>query len=252
MRGHVREVVGRMGHLHPRWRDEGMEHVRGRIQFLAVQAGDIFVNAPNVTLMGCQAGELFTTTNVDICVQNTAAYGQSLNQFGLIPANITKVQNGITFYGAGQSRVLVHGLIGPYRIISNFSNGRPLPDGSWSIFSTRIGDLSQNQDETFMVKMPPYPTPDGIDRSNFINVPVQTNTVPNATAATVFYGYEENGPRSSFFCTQRREACSLSTTPGSTLNLPGVPQRVIFYEIQYLDLNKNILQTSPTAAVAVP
>lgn len=216
-------------------------------------AGDVYINAPNVTLIGCQAGEQFDPSKIDICVNNTATYGQALAQFGLVPTNITKTQNGITFYGAGASRVLVRGLIGPYRIISNFSNAHPLPDGSWSIFASRVpGTIDQTTDETYLVKMPPTPTPDGIDRSNFINVPVQTTTVTNATTAKILYGYEENGPRTSFFCTQRAEPCSLSTVPGASINIPAVTQRVVFYQIQYLNSSNVILQTSPLQAAAVP
>jgi len=72
----------------------------------------------------------------------------------------------------------------------------------------------------------------------------------------VKYGYEENGPEEDFYCTQYKQTCYYSDQNlplNGTVNLQvGIPQRVIFYQVDYLDSSNNLVATGPITAYAVP
>lgn len=214
-------------------------------------AGDIYFNVPSLQELSpvCTSG----TRPVGICIENTAAYGEAMIQLGLLPANKIKVA-GRTVYGAGNSRVLLSPtMLGLYRWVGAYSNAHSLPDGSWALMPALFEDKTINSSKSiFAVKIPPYPASDGIDRSTYIPVSVTVPAVTGATTAKVFYGYEENGPRTAFHCTQRPEACSISAAPGSAVTLPGIPQRVVFYQITYYDSSGKLISTSPLGAKADP
>ena len=191
-------------------------------------AGNIYFNVPSLAMMGCNMSSFSTTQ--DICVQNTAAFGEQMNQFGLEP----DVDGGPRF-----SRALVSStMLGYPRIASVYSNARPLPDGSWALMPALATTANMPSGiPTFAVKLPPYPEPDGIDRTNYLNVSVVLPVVAGATSVRIDYGYEENGPRASHYCTQRAERCSTTGTPGTLVTLQGIPQRILFFHLAYLNSN---------------
>ena len=229
-------------------------------------AGNIYFNVPALVDSYC-AAQAAPGTVADICIQNTSAYGESLVQMGLTLADQTGTTkywsglntpsaNSIPVYGAGRSRVLLSPtMLGNYRMVGGFTNGRALPDASWALvpaLSPITSNVTNPPKRIFLVKIPPQPPVDGIDRSNYVPVPIQVPTVTSAATAKVFYGYEEDGARSAFYCTQQPDPCSVSSVPGSLVNLPGVPQRVLFYEVEYLDNSGNVLGKGPVNAAAVP
>lgn len=136
------------------------------------------------------------------------------------------------------------GLTGPgaqYQFLSPHG----IPDATWSLI--RPG-LAGGVRRDFLVKMPPPSEPDSIDRSTYVKVPVQ---LPAGLAfARARFGYVENGPVSSFFCTSRQEACladasafpfayeqtdTLTATAcasGCTVTVNAISGRVLYYAVE--------------------
>jgi len=216
---------------------------------LGSSPGQVYFNVAILTMFGCFGGENGSMVG-DFCVQHTAAYGQSLTQFGLTAGNLIGTKGGIPDYGAAKSRNLVRGLIGGYKNTAFFDNAHPLPDGSWALFPSRVSDLVV--DQTYLVKVPPYPAVDAIDRTNFENVPAPVTRAGTAVSVRISYGYEENGPRTNFYCTQRPEVCTLTGTINSTIMIPAIPQRVLFYRADYLDASNAVVGSDAVVAVPVP
>jgi hypothetical protein len=121
-----------------------------------------------------------------------------------------------------------------------------------------------------MAKLPPWPAPDGVDRSAFVPLPLQL-TAPaglGVANAIVEFGYREfNGN-----CTTRKEACianapvigavpfqfageNPSGAPCPTtcaIAIPAVSQRILYYTVQYRDASNKVLATTPLQALATP
>jgi len=55
--------------------------------------------------------------------------------------------------------------------------------------------------------VPPPFQPDGVTRDRFVPITVRVAAKSGAGRASVKFGYAENGPSESFYCTSRREAC---------------------------------------------
>jgi hypothetical protein len=202
------------------------------------RAGEVFANLPNLKWNNCRITQSMIPDGPDVCVANLAPYGQAVTQFGLSkpPSDRPGAHN----------RVLTR-YLGAYRRGTIFANAKALPDGSWALFPGSFDPL-----EILAVKIPPVPQPDGIDRSKYVPVSVRVPPHPAAGKARLAYGYEENGGRGDFFCTQRPEPCTLPATPGGSVEIPAVPQRVLFHEVQYLDAQGAVIGKSGLAAAAVP
>lgn len=185
-----------------------------------------FVTTP--TFLGCAAGGEHALSG-NACAQHTAAYGHAFTQFNLIPGNQTGTgispNAGVPIYGAKNNRVLARGIIAPYTGMDNYPNGHPLPDNSFAVVPLR---LDSSVDSHWLLKIPPVWVDDGIDRSTFINTPI----VLSGGATFVKYGYEENGLRTDFYCMQRKEACKVSGTTGTTVQVPSISGRILFTELE--------------------
>jgi hypothetical protein len=94
------------------------------------------------------------------------------------------------------------------------------------------------------------------DRTNYETISVAVGSAPNggATHARIKYGFEENGTASQFYCAQRQETCysgPLSLNTVHTLPI-GVPQRVVFYQLEYLDGTDHVVSSGPMTTAPVP
>jgi len=222
------------------------------------QPGEIYFNVPKLDFLFCFKGESGAPRGTfDFCIQNTAAFGQSVTQFGLTfdPSNQTGTLTGAPptpVYGAAKSRVLVRGLVGKYRRSEPLPTAHPTPDGSWAVFPSNAVMDTAIGDTVLMVKIPPYPAQDTVDRTTVINVPVQARTFSGAVSARVKFGFEENGPRTSFFCTQRQETCSVPASLNSIVNVPAITQRVLFFQVEYLNGSGQVVGAELLGAVPVP
>jgi len=227
--------------------------------------GDIYLNVPNLvqTYRYCAAGEVSTLGPDwdDACAGEKSMAGHVTIQFGVFgPVNDTVASHG---------RVLETQFTGLR--YSTTANARPLPDASLAVFSAQNG----NRNFFMLLKIPPLPPRDSVNRSTFIPIPVQLSPPASLSVnnAIVEFGYDTN-----FYCTSRLEACVANgstvneTTPftwpteaggessitgvscasGCTVTVPAFSQRVLYYRWKYRNASNVVLATSSTQVMAVP
>jgi hypothetical protein len=116
-----------------------------------------------------------------------------------------------------------------------------------------------------MLKMLPFPSPDGVDRSTFIRAPIPITTPQGQSiaTATVEFGYAEMGTPTQYYCTSRRESCvaaastvtdatpfhylttdsyaRLACAASCTITLPVLPMHVAYYRVRFYDASGNFV-----------
>jgi hypothetical protein len=199
--------------------------------------GDIYFSCPTVTKPYCGSGEMYTGAD-DVCIGDKPNIGLSVAQYKLASDQ------------TGQS-IRVLSRFRAQRLWPSTANTKPLPDGSWTMVF--------NPEGKYLMKIPPIPVSDGVDRTRFI--PARLNLVPPAgvavASAVVLFGYTENGAADQYFCTTRQESCvvtgaaiadnnpfyyqstdTYNPTPcsnGCSISVPVIPGRVAYFEVQYMD-----------------
>lgn len=156
-------------------------------------------------------------------------------------------------------RRLTMGFTGPGRQYQ-FKNTHVTPSGKWAFIET--GWIDGVRDEMMMMKMLPWPAKDSAARDYFTMLPVSLGV--GTSKARIKFGYN-----SSFYCTSRAEACvtdgsvapfafaqtdSLTPTTcssGCTINIPALPGRILYYQIERLNDSGVIMNTSNVQVVAV-
>jgi hypothetical protein len=150
-------------------------------------------------------------------------------------------------------RRITMGLSGPGRQFQ-FASFIPDPTGAWAFMEGFWPDGARN--DLLIAKLPPWPNPKDVttNRSNFIQQSVTVAASANLPGARIRFGYGENGPPASFFCTARQEACVTGGAPysfqsenpqwqscagGCTIQVPAIPGRVLFYAVDRQDGNGN-------------
>jgi hypothetical protein len=176
---------------------------------------------------------------------------------------------------ATRMRRLTQGLAAP-GMHWTFQTWLQTPGSQWGFFSTPYVNGLRN--EYFAMKLPPWPggtygeQDDPAKRADFIRYPVSLAPAAGATYARARFGYAENGPATSFFCTSRQEACStdipvaspadlfswisqVSThqpcTSNCTLVIPAVSGRMLYYVIDRLNSAGTVVSTSPLTVVPI-
>ena len=220
---------------------------------------DVFVNVPKANVSNSCVVNSYALNSP--CFTTPYDYG----------AWIVQYQNNQDDPAGKNFRRLTMAFTGPGRQYQ-FSNGKATPEGRWVIFGS--GWVDGTRSNLMMVKIPPPPATDRIDRTKFI--PVQV-TVPGGTVATgvtyarVRFGYAENGPVNSFYCTSRQEACltdqaagpfayeksdTLTPAPcgtsGCTLIVPALPNRVLYYSVEQLNSDGTVASAGPVRVYATP
>lgn len=214
--------------------------------------GEIYANIPSLTKPFC-ADSIHAALANDICVWNVSQYAQGISQIGISRPD-----------PLGQlGRVLSHGL-STYNSESGFWNARAAPDGRWLIMET-LGQV-------FLLKIPPLPEEDGVNRTTFVPIPVAISTWEGlgADQAVIEFGYDPD-----FHCTSRREACVAHSeaideaTPfhwssearwsaapcasGCTITIPAIPQRILYWRVVYRKADGTTPPaTTDTWVLAVP
>ena len=201
--------------------------------------GDIYFNVPSLTYKYCD-GKLFFDGNLNVCIGDMPTIG-----FGI-------TQNRFLSDSTGQAiRILSKAFA--YAHQPGTANVKVTPDGSWGIVNSYTGG------HILLMKIPPIPASDGIDRTTFIRTPL--NLVPPSgkgiTQAKVYFGYSEQGNPTDYYCTSRREACvssassivdsnpfsyavsdsysNMPCTTSCTITLPVLPMRTAYFKVSYLD-----------------
>ena len=259
--------------------------------YLGSTVGQVYVNAPHVNpefagnYLAYQAGTMTDHRDINIgtvsAVQNThtQTIGDTTEHvFG----SSTPQLNGTN------SRTLIR--VGE-RVNNPFMSPVMTPDNKFAILEHHLppGGMPQS---IWLAKMPPrcvggVTSPcldnDGVDRTNFINVPVIVPLRANSVAWVRFGTSENNthqqtGDAAYLNCTGRQEYCTASTvgawnaanpfwmetseaismTPvdvsiaSATIRVPGFPSHVIYYQIVYRDKTSNALTVMPLAVAATP
>ena len=227
---------------------------------------DAYVNAPNITQPYCAGSEFPNPNQADACLANAATFGQAAIQFGF-QANAVGLQVGQTsprFVGAGYSRKLSGGFGGIKGLGLLF---KPLPSGDWAWISVGGAGL-------VMMKVPPFPALDGVDRSTFVPAPISIAAPAGLGIATaaIEFGYAEFGTPSQHYCTSRGEACvavastvtnaspfqyattdSYSRMPcaGScSITLPVLPMHTAYWQVKFYNASGVLVQPGAQGVVA--
>ncbi|HEY3738505.1 MAG TPA: hypothetical protein VGL53_01615, partial [Bryobacteraceae bacterium] len=155
-------------------------------------AGDVYMNCPQTRLPYCAyqgVGNSDPDTR-DMCIADLGAYTMGVNQVGVRQAD----PDGR--FGRRVTKAFSH-----YHWISPFWNAKMLPDGHWLIAWSMF--LNGLRTSALLVKLPPFPAPDGLNRSDYVPVAVTIQpSVPGVDNAIVQFGYGTN-----YFCTSRQEVC---------------------------------------------
>jgi hypothetical protein len=231
--------------------------------------GDVYVNAPYVIYPFCyqapQNGNL--DDEYDICIAGSPSVRDAITQISMTAVdNEGHAQRVLTKYKRA-------------RVLSIFDTTYVLPNGQWMIFEGHfVGDGSLNK-SYFIGKIPPPETQDSYNRLDFIPISISLPALEGATQAFVRFGYAENGLATNLYCTSRKEDCVVGAptaatpvdpanpfffeqteagswqpaacTSGCTITLPGIPQRVMYYQFVYKN-SSGIVYTSPVSTTIVP
>jgi hypothetical protein len=191
---------------------------------------------------------------------------------GMQAQKINQVSTTIRASNGAETRPLTSAFH-PYRAGPYYWNARVLPDGSWAVL--RAPFFNKTRAELFLAKLPPLPAPDSIARSTFIPIAVPLTPPPGLAVdnAIVEFGYVENGQATDFFCTSRRESCVATAAAlnelapfafageapagapcaaGCAIQIPALPQRVVYYRAKYRDASKQVLATGSVQVAAAP
>jgi len=228
-------------------------------------ASETYVNCPDRTLIGCLNSETSSGADPNGDLSEDICIGDA--QFGL-GSPLVQIDAMHTDGQGRYQRVITYGLMRHKHQMQDYiANGKALPDGSWATFAAPWVD--EQRSELFLAQLPPWPAGDSINRGTFEPLPIQLGSVPAGTNnAIVQFGYNP-----SFYCTSRQEACTANqstvneTTPfywasetysglpcasGCTVTVPAIPQRVVYYRVQYRTASGSVLATSATSAAVVP
>ncbi|GAC1700197.1 MAG: hypothetical protein NVS9B4_01160 [Candidatus Acidiferrum sp.] len=216
-------------------------------------AGDYFVWGKNLWMErgGCVVS---TLKNGNPCT--LAMWPQS----GWITQSNTQLNDP---YGT-HIRRLTQGLVTPMSWY-HYSAPHPTPDHKFMFM--RSSYINGVADRPVMYKLPPAAVDDNIDRSRFRMTNISIG--PGAGFRRIRFGYGENGPTTSFFCTSRQEACltdfaiapfafasDTGLTPinclaGCTLSIPGLSGRVLYYQIESSNAVVGPWAASPIQAITI-
>ncbi len=219
-------------------------------------AGEVYAKVSSATQSTCPFyGVASDGWNVhSICIGDNSTYNQSILQLG---ANVkANGKNG---------RMLTHGL-STYGREDVFWNAKALPDNSNILFTLPNDPYYGNgAGQLFMAKIPSN-TSDTALRDDFKSVPVNL-TAPTGlsiTQARVKFGYNEYNNSTStidYYCTSRKEACvkgaqsgtsydfasstfsNVSCTTNCTINIPAIPERIVYYQVEYLNAGNSVVAT---------
>lgn len=181
-------------------------------------------------------------------------------------------QSPIDYNGSGVRRLSM----GWSLPLSQFSfyNWTSSADAMWGMFvANPIGGktrFSPAGSAAFAMKLPPWPTAvDSQIRTSYVTIPVKLSGT-TGDQVRISFGYGENGDPASLYCTTRQEACwtSSNATPsnpfvfageaqsktpcdgGCTVSIPGIPGRVLFYQVERSNGSSTTL--GPLESVVVP
>jgi hypothetical protein len=215
-------------------------------------AGSVYVNAPSLVTDGA-CGESFYYRRP--CFTSMLLTGVGINQVGVRAADIA---------AQGQRFLTAH--LQRYNMTWTYSNAAPTPNGRYAVIGGSW--LGGRRNELLLMKLPPFPPHDSIVRSNFVPVTIGVAGYEGSTKVRVRFGYAENGPADSYYCTSRKEACTTGGSPyswaseapaplncpstGCRVEAPAIAGRVLYYVVDRLNDAGVTIDSSTRGVVAVP
>ncbi len=149
-----------------------------------------------------------------------------------------------------------------------FSSMSPTSDGTSGVIAANPINMNPQGDasgvQAWNVKLPPWAPDDTVNRTTFVQVPIQLNGVSGDTVRIQF-GYAENGDPALGYCTTRAEACWTSSTAtaavpfqfaaetqhktacdsGCTIPIPAIPNRWLAYRIERTNAAGRVTLSDP-------
>ncbi len=240
--------------------------VNGECRPGSVAGSGVYLNVPKASLSPSECKSGVYSSNFP-CFDSGTAVGGWVTQRDIRQADSA----GTRF------RRLTMGFSGPGRQYQ-FSNARATPDGKYAMIPGHWLDGVRH--EVLLAKLPPWPEredqphPRGRrrqpanDHSTFVPYEIQLDPPSAASRVRVRFGYAENGPIDKFFCTSRREACLAGgsapfdfeqtdrpqATPcrsGCAIPIHALPNRVVYYQAEWLDDQGRNLSSGPIEVAAV-
>ena len=180
------------------------------------KTGDLYVKCPGVTQAYCTAVD--NPALMDLC------FGQNGGSLGAIPQTDISKPDSVGANGRNLTYGFSH-----YFHWDPFWNAQPVGNSPWFMFDVPAPNGTALT-QVYMGKLPPFPAQDGVDRHDFLPIPISV-TPPSGLSvdnAVVQFGYSENGSPSNFFCTPRNEACIKGAQAGNEFDyasdkIAGVP-----------------------------
>lgn len=221
-------------------------------------SGDVYVNCPQIKAPYCTyqgVGSSDPDTR-DICVLDMGSMTMNATQVGITKVDID---------GIYSRRVTA--ALSRYHWVNQFWNVKILPDGKSLIVMSSF--LQGQRNALLLVKLPPFPSPDGANRRDFLphTVNVPTPQLPGVTNAVIQFGYDKN-----YFCSSRREACvqGAVTDPvnvpfnyksenpagvpcqnGCAIPVQAISQRILYYQVILRDASNNVVGAMSPEVVAI-
>jgi hypothetical protein len=215
-------------------------------------AGDAYANCPQTRVPYCTfqgVGQSDPDTR-DICIFDMGSYTMNAVQIGVRKAD----PNGV------RGRRVTSGF-SRYHWVNPYWNVKILPDARWMIVWSTFFQGVRNS--ALLVKLPPFPEPVNNYGDYFpVTTTVPPPSIPGVNNAVVQFGYGKN-----LFCTSRQEVCvqgsaatfayqgenpsGVPCANGCTIQVPAIPQRVLYYQIVLRDSQNAVLKTLPMEIRAV-
>ena len=199
-------------------------------------AGNRYVNIPNAVTSGgaCIVGALDQNTPCVAVANAEIGNSTQINWAVSDPNGVNWRRLGYAFGGPGQT--------------DNFWNTHGIVDATWAF--TEVDWKDGVRKDIVAIQLPPWPSGDTVNRSQFVPVPIQLSGHAGDTVRIEF-GYQEFGAPGILACTSRGEACFTSATAtqsnpflwasetqsytscgsGCTVNVPALAGRVLYYRI---------------------
>ncbi|HEY3740310.1 MAG TPA: hypothetical protein VGL53_10720, partial [Bryobacteraceae bacterium] len=242
--------------------------------------GDVYISCPSVNPAAKPANACpysgigsYTPEVRDTCLSTTGGYAMSVTQVGFASQNGGMWSPLTDDQRARSARVLTHGLSN-YRIIDQFWNTKATPDGGLLLF--RVPFMNGYATQIVAAKVPPFPdvTQDPLDRRGFIATPVTIDPAPDGTTSVkIQFGYDPTlrcisrnepcearadfdptGTSMPFYFASEASPAGLDCSNGcpAAVSLPGISQRVMFYQPVYLVNGSQVTGTLRVTVVPDP
>jgi hypothetical protein len=230
------------------------------------QPGEIYVKAPYVTHFSapdqtnCPSNASGTVDDAygnpkrTICITNNSTTANTIHDMDYS----NQYLNGEGLRGLSHAWTRI-------RNVSGFWKGCFLPGGEWLV--TQPSNAMVRND-AWAIRVPAMPPPDASKAQTFVSYKVAIPEGPNAVRARVKFGYDIYGPATAGYCTSRKEACyaiasavtetdpfkfagdltsasGVSCSNGCEINLPIPSGMTVYFQVEYLDGDGNIIAVRP-------